>query len=168
MLTHEEKASETQMTRRITPEQMDVAEEVDFDVVKENWTRYSLSDKTLLRVRIGVLKVVKQGVSQIGTPNFAVASQNILSAMVPPSLINKDEAKKPHREITADDIKAGTDLDFDLVEKPEWQEYRTKDGWIVMIKPEVGKIVKLNLYNELGEPAYWANIQSTFRVKKAS
>ena len=156
------------MAHRMTSEEVDVTEEVDFDVIKENWTRFNLSDNTLLRVRIGVLKIVKRGTSDIGTPNFAVASQNILSTIVPKSMVKKDAAKRPEREVTADDIKAGTDLDFDFVEKPEWQEYRTKDNWIVMIRPEVGKIVRLNLYNELGEPAYWANIQSSFRVRKAS
>jgi hypothetical protein len=146
--------------------ELDVTQEVDFEILREDWTRYSLSDKALLRVRIGIVKLLNRGLSEIGIPNFTASSQNLLSAIVPKDLVKKDSVAKPG-DVTPDDIKAGTDLDFDLVGKPQWQEYKTADGWIVMVRPEVGKVVKLNFYNDLGEPLYWANVQSTFRVKKA-
>lgn len=155
------------MGQRVPAKELDITKEVDFEILKEGWTRYSLADKTLLRVRIAILKLMNDGLSEIGVPNFSAASQNVLSAMVPRDLIKKDGVTKPPGPVTADDIKSGTDLDFDLMGKPQWQEYKTTDGWIVMVRPEVGKVVRCSFYSDLGEPVYWANVQSAFRVKKA-
>lgn len=118
-------------------------------------------------MRIAILKLLNNGLNEIGVPNFSAGSQNLVSAIVPRDLRKKDGVTKPPGPVTPDEIKSGTDLDFDLVEKPQWQEYKTTDGWIVMVRPEVGKVVKLSFYNDIGEPVYWANVQSTFRVKKA-
>lgn len=69
-------------------------------------------------------------------------------------------------------IKEGTEIDFELDGPPKWQEYRTTDGWIVMIRPEIGKVVRTKGYARIGqtdllEPIYWVNVQPVFRVKKA-
>lgn len=64
-------------------------------------------------------------------------------------------------------IREGTDLDFELIGKQQWQEYKTADGWLLFVRPEVGKVVRLNCYTDLGEPVYWANVQHVVSVKKA-
>jgi len=145
----------------------DVSKEVDFDIVREDWTRYRLEDGTILRVRIALVKLVPTGMSELGTPDIGVLSQNILSTVVPKELLKRGGQTKPGR-ISAQDIKEGKDLGFELMGLPQWQEYKTRDGWLVMVKPEIGRVVRLSYYNDVGEPVYWAgNIQPVFRVKKA-
>jgi hypothetical protein len=147
-------------------EKIDVTKEVDFSVLKEDWTRYKLSDGTMLRIRIINVKVVPAGFSDIGTPNFTGVSQNLVSAIVPKELLDKEGPVKDG-PITPEDIQNGVDLDFEMMEKPRWQEYKTVDGWLVLMRPEVGKVVRLKYYNQFAEPVYWANIQPVFRTKKA-
>ena len=75
-------------------------------------------------------------------------------------------------EITPEYVKEGTEIDFDQYGQVKWQEYRTASHWIVMVRPEVGRIVRLKYYSRMGsmeflEPTYWANIQPVYRVRKA-
>jgi hypothetical protein len=152
----------------------DPTKEVDFEILDEKWTKYRLlTDDAILRVRITVTKILRTGISEIGTPSFGIAAQNLLSALVPENLLRKEEEAPIQSEpIRPEDIKEGTDIDFELIGIPRWQEYKTDDGWMAMIRPEVGKVVRLKGYLPLGkthmvEPVYWANIQSVFRMKKA-
>ena len=58
----------------------------------------------------------------------------------------------------------GTEIEFQSITSEEqWQEYKTTDGWIVKVKPEVERIVRLKTYVPLGdtkllESVYWVNI----------
>ncbi len=144
----------------------DITKEVEFDILREDWMRYKLKDLTLLRVRIAVLKLVPTRMGELGTPEFGILSQNIVSAVVPSGLLKKGGPTKGG-PLTAQDIREGTDLDFQSVGEPKWQEYKTSDGWIVMLRPEVEKAVRLKYYNDVGEPIYWVHINPVSRVKKA-
>lgn len=46
-----------------------------------------------------------------------------------------------------------------MIDSPKWQEYRTHDEWLMMIRPEVRKVVKLKECSHVGEQIYWAKIQ---------
>lgn len=84
------------------PAEVDLTKEVDFSIVKEDWTRYKLSDGAVLRVRILNVKVIRVGMSELGTPVFGGASQNLLSAIVPKGLINKQGTRLQGPDVTAD------------------------------------------------------------------
>lgn len=148
--------------------------DVDFDVIREEWTRYKLvTDNAMLRVRVAILKLIEIDTGA-GVPNFDAAAHNLIGVSVPETLLKPEgEGELQKGEITPEQIKEGTEIDFQSMAGPEqWQEYRTKDGWIVMVRPEVGRIVRLKSYVALGptkllEPVYWVNIQTVFRVKKA-
>jgi hypothetical protein len=146
---------------------------VDFEVLSEDWTKYNLSDNSALRVKILVLKLV-QSEGETGVPNFGAAAQNIVTVHVPQSMLKHegDDVRVITGEVKPEDIKTGLELDFQPVEPPKWQQYNTSTGWLVMVRPEVGRVVRIQGYIPIGksgllEPMYWANVQSTFRVKKA-
>jgi hypothetical protein len=148
--------------------------DVDFEILSEDWTKYNLSDNTVLRVKILVLKLV-QSEGDTGVPNFGAGAQNIVAASVPQTMLKHEGDAVPIQteDIKPEDIKAGIELEFQPVrEATKWQEYKTSTGWLVMVRPEVGRVVRLRGYVPIGksgllEPAYWANIQSAFRIKKA-
>jgi hypothetical protein len=150
----------------LASQDIDVTKEVDFSIIKEDWARYKLTDGTILRVRIGNLKLIPTEISEIGTPNFAGTSLNLISALVPKELLDKNGPPLPGDKITPEVIKDGTEVDFEMIGKPQWQEYKTTDGWMVLLRPELGKVVRLKYYNNLAEPIYWANVQPVFSVKK--
>jgi len=148
------------------------AEEVDFKIVCEDWTKYSLTDGTLLRVRIGVLKIVKEGIGELGLPNFGVATNNLVSVICAKDLL-RTKADAVTTPITPQEIKDGIDIDYQPVEAGKWQEYQTVDGYTVLLRPELGKVVRLRRYAPIGtsglwEPVYWANIQQVHRLKKTT
>lgn len=147
--------------------------DVDFEVIREDWTRYRLTtDKTLLRLRITLAKIIQTGVGETGIPDFGVATQNCLSAMVPQELLKK-EGEVPVFEgpIRPEDVKEGLEMDYELEGTPKWQEYKMVEGWVLLLKPEVGRVVRTKCYARMGrtgllEPIYWVNIQPFYRVKR--
>jgi hypothetical protein len=147
--------------------------EVDFNILREDWTKYRLPDDIILRIRVPVIKLFEQE-GDAGQPRFSAGAQNFVSLLVPESqLKNEGEGEVQVGEITNEQIRNGTDVEFQPISPPDqWQEYRTSDGWIVRLKPEVGRVVRIKTYfaqpqTKHLEPMYWVNIQPVFQVKKA-
>jgi hypothetical protein len=46
------------------------------------------------------------------------------------------------------------------------QSYITNEGYKVLVKPVVTKVIKYNLYNKYGEPIYSATIQPITNIEK--
>ena len=68
---------------------------MDFEVIKEPWTRYSLEDNTLLRVRTAVAKIYEtKKLGDLGYPNVGMAYGLVLSTIVPDGL-RGPESKEP-------------------------------------------------------------------------
>jgi len=138
--------------------------EVDFDIISENWTRYKLSDQTILRIKVMLPKIFLTGMSEFGLPNFEGGGSNLLSAIVPAKLKGPPDGGK----LTPEDVKAGEELNFSRLEKETWQEYKIRDQpWIIMIQPVLVKVIRTKKYNQFGEPAYWASVQHILNIRKA-
>lgn len=133
--------------------------EVDFMVLKEDWSRYLLDDGTELRVRVVVRKILEMGMGDFGYPNFSIESLNAVSALVP------DRMKRP----PSTSFNAKTDKKTEVGARrneEKWQEYQTTSGYKILVKPTVVKVFKYEKYNSLGEPIYYASIQSIINVEK--
>ena len=136
--------------------------DMDFVVMKEDYSRYLIHDGTTLKVKIVVRKIFKQGdISPQGYPAaVGIDPQNVLSAIVPPGL------KRPPSKEQFDPTKdVGEEVKFEAQEE-KWQEYMTPDGFKVSVKPVVTKIFKYKKYNAFGEPIYNAIVQSITNVEK--
>jgi len=134
---------------------------VDFEVIKEPWTRYSLEDNTLLRVRTAVAKIYEtKKLGDLGYPNVGMAYGLVLSTIVPDGL-RGPESKEP--------LKLPEDIDkevsFKLILEVE-QEYQTEDKYIIAVKPVLTKAVRTKKFNSLGERIYQTNIQNILNVRK--
>lgn len=130
--------------------------EVDFFVIKEDYSRFVLEDGTLLKVKILLRRIF---MTPFFTPEgYPISSsfdaENVAVAIVPQNLrreISKD-AFDPRVEI-------GDEIKF-INQKINEQEYHTDNGFIVTIRPIVTKIFKYNKYlPPFGEPPYNAQIQ---------
>ena len=138
--------------------------EVDFEVLEEPWARYKLKDGTTIRLRIPVVKIfesLKKG--PLGYPNFRIASQSLVSALVPETLKGEPSDTK---EVKPEDYIEESKIIQRLEET--WQRYKTEDGWIIKVKPFVRKIFKSNKYNNEGEPIYSVDWQVIIDVEKSS
>lgn len=136
--------------------------EVDFSVVMEDYSRFSLDDKTIIRAKIVVKKIM---LSITKTPegyplqtNFDAV--NIVSAKVPETL-RKEPSKEPidfkldkgeEKSIISEDIKE--------------QEYHTEDGLKIRIKPIVTKAFRYEKYDTFGYPIYNVMVQPITTIDK--
>jgi hypothetical protein len=154
---------------------MTQATDLDFEIISENWTKYRLlPDNTILRVRIAVAKVW-QKVSDTGDLGFAVGGPNIVSVVVPESLLKK-KGSVPIQDgqVTPTQINDGENMEIKPLKAEEyWQEYRTKNGWVIMVKPEVRRAVRIRAYLEIGntgrmEPFYFVETAMSVRYQVAT
>lgn len=138
------------------------AEEVNFSIENEDWSRYMITDGTEMRIRVVVRKIfeLKQP-TPAGYPNMAIESMNLVSTMVPDSLRGKT-TKTPFDPTST----PGTEIEFKRKDEEIWQRYTTADKLTVLVKPILVKVLKYNSYNDFGEPIYNANIQNIINVKK--
>ena len=138
---------------------------MDFDIVSDNWTRFRLEDRTILRVRIDVAKIAFHGTSNIGFPNVEVAARNIVTAVVEdPSL--KGVPAKEEVKLRPEDVQSGKEMKVEQMDS-NWQEYKILGTpWKLLVRPIVPKVIRTQKYNQFGEPIYWASIQFVTDVKK--
>jgi hypothetical protein len=149
--------------------------DLDFEILSEQWMKYRLlPDNSILRVRIGVKKLLQKD-SETGDPGYAVIGESIVSVTVPEALLrSKGEVPVQTAGITSSQVDEGTDMVVTPLETEEqWQEYKTRNGWIVMVRPIVGRVVRLETYTEIGntglmEPLYWVATNMSIQAHAAS
>ena len=85
------------MSQPFSQEDLSEAEEVDFEVGKEDWNVYHLRDGTTLKVKLVLTSVRRlKKYNPDGTPVYAIASANIVRAVnVPKELRLKKEDRRP-------------------------------------------------------------------------
>jgi hypothetical protein len=139
--------------------------EADFAVLREDYSRYLLSDGTTLRVKIVVRKLFKTpATSPQGYPlNVGVDSINVVAAQVPDRL-----RRRPSADTIDTSRDVGTEMKFELMGEQRDQEYLTADGLRVLMKPVLTKVFKYDKYNGYGEPIYNVVVQAITNMEKVS
>lgn len=137
------------------------AEEVDFEVIKENWSRYSLREGSLLRIRSPVVKIFRaKQKDQFGRTGYVTSGTNIVDVICPSHLKGKPSLDI---RVTASDILQ--ELEFEPITE-EWAEYLLKDGTKIKIKPVVTKVSKTSKYSQFGDPIYIVDSQTVVKVEE--
>jgi spore maturation protein CgeB len=136
--------------------------ECDFTVISEDYSKYLLQDGTILKVKIVVKKIFRSAdVTPEGFPaGLSFDSVNAVAAIVPPAMKGP-----PSKELWDPRKDVGKEIKFDPLEE-KWQEYVTNDGFKIMVKPVVVKVLKYDKRNIYGEPIYAATIQAITNVEK--
>lgn len=139
-----------------------VAKEVDFVVLKEDYSRLLIHDGTIIKAKIVVKKIFfNPQITPEGYPSqVGIDTINSISAIVPESL--KRQPSSEHLDITKD---KGEEVKFEE-QKIEMQEYMTPNGFKIMVKPVITKIFRYDKYNIYGEPIYNVNIQAITNIEK--
>ncbi|MEM2875956.1 MAG: hypothetical protein QXL67_03260, partial [Candidatus Bathyarchaeia archaeon] len=130
--------------------------ECDFTVVSEDYSRYLLRDGTTLKVKVVVKKIFRPAdMTPEGYPiGLSFDSINAVAAIVHPS-----QKGPPSREPWDPRRDVGTEIRFEPTEE-KWQEYVTHDGFKILIKPVVVKVLKYDKRNSYGEPIYATTVQT--------
>lgn len=130
-----------------------VKEELNFDVIKENWSYYYLKDGSVLKVKIIVVRLFTEGTDPKGNPVLGFIATNVMGVIPSKDLIN-------NKSIPADD-----DVEFEI-QKEEWNEYKLDDGTKIAMKPAIAQVMRKSTLDPKGEPIYNANIQPIIKLNK--
>lgn len=138
--------------------------EVDFEVLVEDWTRYTLKNGTKLRIRVPVYKLYQTKEATIsGYHNFGVSYTEVIV-----SALDVSDHGEPSTDMTikAEDVVGEVDVVARYEEK--WQEYKTKGliPYIIRVRPVLTKVLKTNKYNAYGEVIYQVFTQNIIDIKK--
>ena len=101
---------------------------------------------------------------ELGFPTIDIGANNMLSSLVPEKLKGTPSSDQT---VTAEDIKQGEEVTYKKKGEETWQEYMLHNGWTLLLRPEVTKVIKTKKYNRDREPIYWANIQPIFTVRRS-
>lgn len=136
--------------------------EVDFCVIKEDFSRFVLSDETIIKAKIVLRKIF---FTPINTPegypvNTGFDAVNVVVAKVPASL-----KRNPSQEPFILQTEKGEEISY-LKEEVHPQEYVTDNGFRVTIKPVLTKVFRYDKYNVFGEPIYNVTLQQITNIDK--
>lgn len=136
--------------------------EVDFSVIKEDYSRFVLSDGTTIKAKILLRKIFA---SPISTPEgypteTAFDAANVVVAMVPKNL-----KRQPSQEGINPQIDKGEEFKF-IEQTVNLQEYITDNGFRIFIRPVPTKVFRYNKYNLFGEPIYNVILQQITNIEK--
>lgn len=130
----------------------DEVTDLDFDVIREPWSKYQLLDGTKLGVKVIAVRIIKL-VSDEKKVSYSLETQLIhRTYKIPERLRGKPAEQRPSRKELESSI-VEDDIRYDTLSE-EWNEYMTEDGAKVRIKNTVSRISRTNKYNKNGEPIY--------------
>lgn len=137
-------------------------QEVDFTVLKEDYSRWRISDGAIIKAKVVVKKIF---FSTLRTPegypqSFSIDSINSVTALVPPSLKGK-----PSNEPVDPSKDKGEEMVFDELDVKK-QEYMTNNGYRIEIKPVITKVFKYSKRDIYGYPVYNVSIQMITNIYK--
>jgi len=128
--------------------------------MEERWNEYQLSDLSVLRTRVVLVKVVsveekrdEKGVEL----KFSGKVHTIVDVE-----IKNNELKGPvaSRRPSSQEIITGADIPVKAeVIKEVWNLYKLADDKVLKVKMVVSDVKRGNVYDELGDPTY--NVSST-------
>jgi len=139
--------------------------EVDFEVKREVWNKYKLSDGSILRLKVVVTKFLDTGETDpnTGFPRYIIAYQNLIA-------VTSDERGAPSNK----PIPSFPDIPKELLEEinivetiyEEWNTYIVDNKYVYETKPVITSIYRIKgLYDATGCPVYHIFSQLVHRVK---
>jgi len=138
------------------------SQDVDFVVLSEDYSRYLLSDGTILKAKVVVRKIFfnPQKTPEGYPANMGIDSINATAVIAPPSL-----RRQPNIQPFNPQVEKGIEIKFEEQEV-KTQEYMTTNGFRITVKPVVTKIFKYPRANQYGEPIYNLVMQAITNIEK--
>ncbi len=136
--------------------------EVDFCVVKEDYSRFVLEDETIIKAKIVIRKIFT---SPVNTPEgyptqTGFDAINIVVAKVPQSLKRQPSNEQLNLQVDkGDEIRS-------IKETTRDQEYVTDTGFRIIVKPILTKVFRYKKYDQFGDPIYNVSLQQITNIDK--
>lgn len=126
---------------------------LDFIIRREDWCRYDLSDNAILKVKLGLTRVIKQGTQ------FTTDFQHAIV------VLTNERGAPNNTTYTNDQILAAVtnDVRYSTVTQ-DWNEYVADDGTRIRIQPMIMRVAKTSLFDARGIPHYWVDMQGNVNI----
>lgn len=134
---------------------------IDFEIIKEPWNKYQISDNSTLKTRTILTKVERKMDNE--KPSFQVDAQTITVINVDP-LLKGPPNTKVH---SAEDIRRTIekeDMRYDTLSQ-EFNEYILDDGTKIKIYTNVTRISRSRLHDRNGDPVYSVDSSNQMEIK---
>ena len=138
---------------------------IDIISAKEGWNEYELEDKTILKAKFALIKVIKEKVyDPSGNPVYSFNSRNLMGIFSARELRGTPDQRRYNAKKIADNVEK-EDLDIKPLKPEVWSVYRLKDGTTLSIKLTLVKVSRTSLKDARGEPIYSIRTQPIVKVK---
>ena len=134
---------------------------IEFEIIKEPWIKYQISDNSILKVR-----TILQKVDRIMTEDVLAFNINA----IPLIIINPDPTLKgspSSKDYSQEEIKQSIekyDMRYSTIYS-EFNKYVLDDGTKIKIYTNVTNINKSSLYDTNGDPIYDIQISNQIEIK---
>lgn len=140
---------------------------LDFNVQREAWLYYKLSDESRCKFKLALTEVAKlrNQVNAAGEPIYQFRTQNLFALVSfsnalrkPPSSgnVTKKRASKSLEEQVGFNLESGQDV---------WNVYRFADETVLQISPVLKNVLRTKLRGTVGQPIYALTSNQDFRLK---
>ena len=126
------------------------AQFIDFEIIKEPWNKYQISDGSVLKTRIILTEVER--VMKGTKPEFSVNSQTLVVLSADPSLKGEPSTER-HTAREIEEAIERKDIRYDTLSQ-EFNEYILDDGTKIKIYSNITNIDRTKLHNAKGNPIY--------------
>jgi hypothetical protein len=141
-----------------------VSLELDFDILREPWNKYSLKDGSYIKSRFVLLKIKKDKPSAEGEQaRYGFKGQNITVVYNVPEELKGPPDQKGYSPEELGQSKQ-EDIRFDTLDE-EWNEYILEDGTSVRIKDTIISVGRTDKTDRDGDPIYLVQHTQLFGVK---
>ena len=134
---------------------------LDFEIIKEPWNKYQISDGSALKIRT-ILKKVDRTMKG-NKPNFRIDVQPLTVIHANPELKGSPDTK-PHSQEEIERTIETDDMRYDTLSQ-EFNEYILDDGTKIKIYTNVTGIAKTRLYHANGDPIYKVFTSNQMEIK---
>lgn len=140
---------------------------LDFEQLREQWSKYEISDGAVLKVKIVLLKVFRKAQPVIGSTSATASSTygvdlQTITVITTNERGQQDTKPRLPQEVAAHIVK--DNLRFRTVEQ-DWNEYLTSNNIRILVQPMVMRVGKSSFFDGRGEPLYHVEIQGTVQIQ---
>jgi len=137
---------------------------IKFEAESEPWNYYELEDKTIIKTRFILVKLILEGVDEANNPIYSFNSQSVLGALIPEELMGEPSQKSYTTKEKTEAIEKVVKF---KPKKEEWNRYKLIDGNVLEVKLVLVKVARTNLFDPRGERLYLINTQPLFNITTA-
>jgi len=133
----------------------------DFEIEKEGWNIYRLSDGTLLKLRQVLLTLKTDPSTQSVMPNFS----NLLMAVMPAPGLKGQPSSEQYTPGELSNSVVEKNMKCETVQETA-NEYRTKGGLKLILRTSSVTVDRTNKFDSTGYPVYLVNTHLEIRIEQ--